>query len=394
MNTKKIIATIITFVVAVMILVLAFAIYGMLTASEEETNPKTETITDGEERSSPPASISPTTAKELPEVEISIVKNEALESGFSVQGRLRAYDKAEIVSEVPGMMKTSDKRFKLGTRYSKGELMIDIDDTEPRIALKAQKAQLQTAITAMLPDFKIDMPDSYNQWKSYVDAFDIASPVRTFPKPISDREEYYVSSKGIHSQYYNIKNAEVRLNKYRVLAPFDGILTQANVNEGSYVRAGASLGMIMNTYAYEMEAAVPVADLKYIRRGLSVKVVSDDSGKTWFGKVKRVSDLVDATTQTAIVYIGLSGNGLREGQYLRAIINTPSSNKGMKISKDLLVDNTKVHVVEDGQLKAKTIQVLSMEDNDVIVKGLENGEQILAKPIAGAHEGMKVALAK
>ncbi|MGB1216609.1 MAG: efflux RND transporter periplasmic adaptor subunit, partial [Saprospiraceae bacterium] len=175
-----------------------------------------------------------------------------------------------------------------------------------------------------------------------------------------------------------------------ILAPFDGILTQASVNEGGYVRAGASLGMLMNTSVYEMEAAVSVADLKYIKRGLSVKVVSDDSGKTWFGKVKRISDLVDATTQTAIVYIGLSGNGLREGQYLRAIINTPSSNKGMKISKDLLVDNTKIYIIENQKIKEKNIQILSIEGNEVIVKGLENGTQILAEPVSDAYDGMNV----
>ncbi|MGB1216469.1 MAG: hypothetical protein ACPG5P_01260, partial [Saprospiraceae bacterium] len=119
MNKNKIIATIITLFVAMAALGLAFGIYGMLTATQEE--PKTEeTTTENVEKDAISSSV---ITKEIPSVKTMEVQNKAVKSGFSVQGRLRAYDKAEIVSEVPGMMKTLDKHFKLGTRYSKGETM-------------------------------------------------------------------------------------------------------------------------------------------------------------------------------------------------------------------------------------------------------------------------------
>lgn len=383
---KRIIATILTLVFSFIIVMLCSSIVSAWMGASEEKAEQMKLENAKKEAESVEVIGD--------EVRVLLVSNESVKSGFSAQGRLRAYDKTDVVAEVQGMMKPTDKRFKIGTRYTKDEVMIEMDDTEARLGLKSQKAQLHTAITAMMPDLKIDMPESYNQWKSYLDAFDVNRPIKDFPKSKSDREAYYVSTKNLHTQYYNIKSAEVRLGKYQVRAPFSGVLVAANVNEGGLVRAGTPLGTLMNSGTYEMEAAVQVADLKYIKNGSSVKVVSDDSGKSWNGKVKRIGDIVDATTQTATVYIGLSGKGLREGQYLRAIINTSAISKAMEVPRNWLVNNDKLYVVKDDQLELKTIEVVKVAGDNVIVKGLDDGDRLLADKVSGAFEGMKVKVAE
>jgi len=40
----------------------------------------------------------------------------------------------------------------------------------------------------------------------------------------------------------------------------------------------------------------------------------------WEGYVKRISNRIDASTQTATVFIGLRGRSLREGMYLKGEI--------------------------------------------------------------------------
>ena len=389
-DIKRVTATVISLIVAIAIIGICYSIVKSWTAdadkesTEKNTDTKEETGVSGSESSD---------AIPAKKVKTLAIANKSIKSGFSAQGRLRAYDKTDIVAEVQGMMlSTLEKRFKIGTRYAKDEVMIDIDNAESRLALKSQKAQLHTAITAMMPDMKIDMPASFSNWKAYLDRFDVNQPIRPFPKHLSEREEYYVSTKNLHSQFYNIKSAEVRLGKYQVKAPFDGILTTANVNEGGFVRAGVSLGTLMNTATYEMEAAVQVADLTYIKRGSSVKVISDDSGKSWTGTVKRIGDLVDATTQTATVYIGLSGNGLREGQYLRAMINTSAITQATEIPRNWLVDNDKLYVIEDGALKLQTVEVVKVEGDKAIVRGMKNDTRLLAENVKGAYEGMKVEM--
>lgn len=381
---KRVIATIISVVVAFIIVGICISVVKSWTATPEE---EATTSVDAGENKVDELATGKVEAKAVKTMEI---ENKSIKSGFSAQGRLRAYEKTDIVAEVQGIMKTADKRFKIGTRFAKDEVMVDIDNIEARLALKSQKAQLHTAITAMMPDMKIDMPSSFNNWKAYLDKLDVSRPIQEFPRPLSDREEYFVSTKNLHAQYYNIKSAEVRLNKYQVKAPFDGVLTTSNINEGGFVRAGVPLGTLMNTSVFELEAAVQVADLKYIKRGSTVKVVSDDSGKSWSGKVKRIGDMVDAATQTATVYIGLSGSGLREGQYLRAIINTSAITKAAEIPRALLVDNDKLYVINDGVLKLETVEIAKIDGTKAIIKGVAEGTRILNENIKGIYEGMKV----
>jgi membrane fusion protein (multidrug efflux system) len=389
-DMKRVIATVISIVVAIAIVGICSNIVKMWTADTAKESTEENADTNEETGVSGSATVDVIPIKKVKTLAIA---NKNIKSGFSAQGRLRAYDKTDIVAEVQGMMlPTLEKRFKIGTRYTKDEVMIDIENVESRLALKSQKAQLHTAITAMMPDMKIDMPASFSNWKAYLDKFDVNQSIRTFPKHLSDREEYYVSTKNLHSQFYNIKSAEVRLEKFQVKAPFDGILTTSSVNKGGFVRAGSPLGTLMNTAKYEMEAAVQVADLAYIKRGSSVKVTSDDSGKSWTGIVKRIGDLVDATTQTATVYIGLSGNGLREGQYLRAMINTSAITQATEIPRSWLVDNDKLYVIEGGTLKLQTVEVVKVEDDKAIVRGMKNDTRLLAEKVKGAYEGMKVEM--
>ncbi len=382
MNLKRIIATIITFLVALIIFGLSYNIYKNISevvAPIEEEIKESKTSTSIEKR-----------ADDIKTVEVIEVQNKKMNSGFSVQGRLRAYDKTDLVAEIPGMMLPMSKRFKIGTRYLKDEVIFVVDDAEARLSIKGQKAQVHTAITQMMPDMKIDMPQSYNNWKNYLDQFSVNQSIKAFPKPLSDREEYYVSSKGLHAQYYNIKSAELRLSKYQVTAPFDGIITNTLVGESGYLRAGVSLGTIMNTSEYELEAAVPVTDLKYIKKGRSVKVVSDDSGKSWTGTVNRIGDLIDATTQTATVYISLWGKELREGQYLRAIINANSSNKVVEIPKELLKNKDKVFIIKDSLATMVPIQIVKYQGSNAFVKGLENKTLLVKDNLDVSMHGVKV----
>ncbi len=49
----------------------------------------------------------------------------------------------------------------------------------------------------------------------------------------SEKENYFITGRGIVSSYYNLKNLEQRLSKYVISAPFSGILTEALVTEGT-----------------------------------------------------------------------------------------------------------------------------------------------------------------
>ncbi|MEL7423877.1 MAG: HlyD family secretion protein, partial [Bacteroidota bacterium] len=63
----------------------------------------------------------------------------------------------------------------------------------------------------------------------------------------------------------------------------------------------------------------------------------------------------------------------------------------MRIPRDLLVDQTGVYVIQDSLLLLSPVNVIKMEAETVIVQGLKSQQLLLAKPLPGAFDSMRVA---
>ena len=324
------------------------------------------------------------------EVKVMKVKNGDVKSKLAVQGSLEAFNKVDIFAEVTGTLSNQNKTVKVGNYFKKGAVLLNIDREETQLNILAQKSNVLNAITQLMPDLKIDYPESFQQWKTYLDNFDVNSPIKAFPSALNDQEKYFIASKNLLSQFYTIKSAENRLQKYTVYAPFSGVITQSSIQPGSLVRAGQKMGELMGTGAYEMKATLNLEDLKFIKTGSKVILYSDAVDGTWTGTVKRVSDQIDPNTQSVIAYVGVSGKGLREGMYLRGDLNSRTIKSAMQIPIDLLINQNQVYTVKDGKLALNTIEIVNTNADYAVVKGLTDDALILKEKIIGAYEGLMV----
>lgn len=331
-----------------------------------------------------------TVPKAAPVVEVMSVVNTTVPTVLAVEGELVAYDKIDIFSEVAGTLESTEKPFKVGSYFPKGSILIDINDQEARLSLLSQKATLLNTITQLMPDLKIDYPESFDQWKAYLDAFDVENELAPFPEPLNEQEKYFIASRNLYTQYYTIKSAEERLSKYTIYAPFSGVLTDATINPGSLIRVGQKLGELMHTGTYELQATVPLSELKYIRIGNQVILTSDDLDGQWSGTIIRVSNQIDPTTQTVQVFVRVSGKGLREGMYLTGSVTAPSIEDAMELPRNLLIDQNAVYAVEDTTLKRIPVDVVKITKESAIIKGLPNGMTLLKSPLPNAFDGMVV----
>ncbi len=335
------------------------------------------------------------TGNDTRRVEVITVENNLVPSTLDVQGRLVAFDKIDILAEVSGILESSSSTFKIGSRFAKGSVMLKIDSKEAELNLLSQKSTLLNAITQLMPDLKIDYPGSFDQWLAYLQQFDIEKSIQPFPEPLDDKEKFFIATRNILSQYYNIKSAEYRLSKYNIHAPFSGVITETMINPGSLVRVGQKLGELMNTNNYELEVTIRLAELNYIKIGSLVSLQSDDIDGFWDGRVKRISDQIDAGTQTVIVFIGVTGGKLKEGMYLRGGVKLQDIENAFELSRDLMVNQSKVYIIqEDSMLTLQDVDVVKTTETTVIVSGLENGTKLLKEVFPGIFEGMKVELKK
>ncbi len=319
-----------------------------------------------------------------------IVTNKDVPINITTSGNLMAKNRVEVFSEVQGIFENSARSFKPGVYYKGGEILLEINSDEHRANLRSQKSNLYNQIVLLLPDLRLDYPEAFPNWESYVSQFSMESSVKPLPEPSSNKEKMYIAGKNILTSYYNVKNQEERLSKYIVTAPYGGILTEALVDKGALIRPGQKLGAFINPNIFELEVAVNTSYADLLQVGKKVDLHDVEGTKNWSGKVARVNPRVDQTTQTIQVFISVSGKGLREGMYMEADLKAKEEKNTYEISRKLLVDNNKLFVLNDSLLDIKTVVPVYFKENTVVVKGLENGTEILAKAIPGAYVGMRV----
>lgn len=321
------------------------------------------------------------------------VHNTEVQSTIPVTGKLVAEDRVEVFAEVNGTLKTQSKAFKEGNNFSKGEVLLQIDDTEFRMNILSQKSTLLNSFTQLLPDIKIDYPESFDKWNAYLKDFTIEGALLALPEISNEKEKYFLASRNIFGQYYSIKSLEETLSKYTLRAPFNGVVVESTIDPGTNVRVGQKLGEFISPSSYELEVAVSLKDIDLLKTGDVVELTSPDVAGKWNGKIKRVSKKIDDATQTVRVFVAVSANGLKEGMYLSGEIESDLIEDAMEIERKLLIDGEAVFLVDDGALRLTDVEVMKYGTGTVTVKGLPEGADLLATSLIGAYNGMPVSKA-
>ena len=334
----------------------------------------------------------PTFDKIVKTVFVEEVENKEIPIIITTSGNLTAKHKIELYAEVQGVLKPSSKEFKAGTSYSKGESIIKINSDEFYANLQSQKSNFYNSLTSIMPDIRLDYPDEYQKWQTYLNSFDINKTTPDLPTLNSDKEKFFISGRGINSAYYNVKNLEVKLGKYNLRAPYDGILTEALVTPGTLVRVGQKLGEFIDPSVYEMEVSVNAEFADLLKKGNTVKLHNLEKTKEYTGKVIRINGKVDATSQTIKAYIQVAHPDLREGTYLEANLSARSEKEAIEVSRKLLIDNKQMFVVRDSILDLIDVNPVYFSAESAVIKGVENGTLILSKPTPGAYQGMQVKI--
>lgn len=323
------------------------------------------------------------------------VENGEVPIKVNATGSISALNRVDLFAEVQGVMQPDGGKFKEGNSYGKGETMLSITSADFKASLTAQRSNLLNLITAALADIKLDFPNSFEKWSGYAKNFDVNKNLQPLPEPASEQERSFITGRNILTTYYNIKNAEIVLDKYNISAPFSGVLTEALVTPGTVIRPGQKLGTFIDPNTYELETPVNASMSRYLKIGQQVELhATDNSSASWKGQIVRINSLVDPNTQTLNVYIRVSGQGLEEGMFLSASIAATKLDNAIELPREVLFGGNQVYVTDGSTLIQKTIEPLYFSEKTVVVRGLENGTQVLTKMPPSAHPGMEVTVSE
>ncbi|WP_430411045.1 efflux RND transporter periplasmic adaptor subunit [Kordia sp.] len=318
------------------------------------------------------------------------VQNTTIPIIIPANGNLVAKRRVELFSEVQGIFKSGRKLFKPGQTFRRGETLIRIDAAEYYAGVQSSKSNLYNSIAAIMPDLRLDFPEIYQKWQTYLNNFDLNKTTPKLPEMTTEKEKYFITGRTIVTNYYNVKNLEQRLAKYTISAPFSGILTETLVTEGSLVRNGQKLGEFIDTSIYEMEVALSKKYASLLKIGEKVVLNNLEKTQTFSGVVSRINGNIDQTTQTITAFIEVKDASLREGMYLEANLNAKEEANAIEINRSLVLDNDQIFIVRDSILDVIDAKPIYFSATKAVLKDIPNGTVILSKPVPGAYAGMLV----
>ncbi len=328
----------------------------------------------------------------LTSVYVEEVKNGSNEIEIERNGKLQSSNRISIISEIKGTKKKNrNKNFKEGESYKKGEIIIEINSDEFNSTVKQSRSELKNLIASVLPDIKIDYSENFDKWKRYFDNLTVENPISKMPDSSSEKENLFLVGRGIESAYYKVKNLEERLSKYKIKAPFDGILVKGNISDGAYIVPNQMLGEFIDPNNFEVSVNIPVNHIEKIKLNQSVSIIYNDNKNTITGNIKRINRKVDEMTQTIKIFIEFNNKNLFEGKFVEVKIPMGVIPNSQIISRSLLINDNYVFIAnEDDKISKINVKPLFYNKENVIVTGLDDGTRLITSNVSDIYEGMKI----
>jgi multidrug efflux pump subunit AcrA (membrane-fusion protein) len=332
-------------------------------------------------------------SENLLNVKATTAQNSDYDSNVKYRGRISSYENISLSAEVSGKIMQGDVPFKTGQAFKKNDLLIQIYNEDIKASLMSGKSNFLRTISNILPDINFDFSDEYGKWKSFFANIDIERNLPELPETNMEKEHIFLASKGVLTEYYSLRQQEINLKKYAIYAPFNGSFKTVSREIGSVASMSAELASIIRTDKLEITVPVLPEDTKFIQVGNQVQLMGNNSSE--IGKVSRIADFVEASTQSINVYIDYSPNSKSSfftGEFIDVEFKISKKINGIKIPRETLLDNNQIYVIQAEQLILKSIEIERMLDDYIIVSGIKEGEIIVMESLADVAEGTRVAI--
>lgn len=181
-------------------------------------------------------------------------------------------------------------------------------------------------------------------------------------------------------------------------APFDGLVTEKNVDPGNMASPGQPLVTVEDDRTFRLEVRLDESRAALVHVGDEVRARFDDSAPPVIGRVAEVERVLDAGSHDFLVKIDLpSGTPLRSGMYGRATLRG-AARKGLAVPEAAVVRRgqlSSVFVVEaDNRARLRLVNASGPADGVVEVRaGVRSGERVVLSPPPALVDGSAVTAA-
>ena len=312
---------------------------------------------------------SPKKSSILP-VEAKIIKPRSIENAIKITGAILANESVELRSEISG--KIDHIYFQEGQRIKKGDLLLAINDDE----ILAQAERLRYTK-------KLNEDMEYRQRQ-------------LLEKEAISREEYEIALTTLNTTQSDIKEREARLAKYKLYAPFDGIIGLRQVSEGSYISPSDLIANLYNINPIKIDFSVPGKYSPLVDKGDTIRFDIEANDETFTGVIYAVEPQIDPQTRTLPIR-AICRNDKEElvpGQFVNIDYTLSVLPDALMVPSEAVIpemNSHKIFVYKNGKAKQQSVTIGVRTDKDVqITSGINPGDTVITTGILQVKEGMAV----
>jgi RND family efflux transporter MFP subunit len=339
----------------------------------------------------------------VPQVRLAAVEPSGDTEVVNLPATTSAFASANIFARASGYIGT--REVDIGDRVKAGQLLAEIvaPELDHQIAqAEATLAQLKSALQQAEAN-RVLAKVTWDRDRPLVDKGWVTAQQGTIDEQTLKAQEaaVQVAQANVTAEEAQVQVLRQQKIYQHVVAPFDGVITQRNIDVGSLVQADATSGTfmfnIMQGSVIRTQVFVPQDQAFGLKPGIDAVVhVPEIPDRTFPGKVTRIADAIQPGSRTLLTEIDIPNpdGALTPGIYCTIELHILRKTPSFKVSADAVIFNQgglQVAVVENGVVHLRKIGVVRDLGREVLVNtGVKQGDQVILNPAVDLAEGAKV----
>jgi RND family efflux transporter MFP subunit len=342
----------------------------------------------------------------VPNVRVATVEASPGIVSATLPGTTAAFADANIYARATGYI--ARRNVDIGDRVKAGDLLAElaVPELDDQISQNERTlAQLEASVQQAEANVKLaqvtwdrDRPLVHEGWATQQQGTVDVQTVK------ADEAAVAAARQNVAAQENLVKQRRQNRNYALVVAPFDGVITQRNVDVGSLVQGDLTGG----TFMFEMQQKDVIRVWVYVPQDAAFGVapgvdaivrVPELPDREFPGNVTRIADAQQSGTRTLLTEIDLPNpdGALRSGVYCTVELKIPRKTPSFVVPAEAIIFNRnglQVAVIEDGKAEIRKVRVTRDLGTQVEVDGgVKPGDRVILNPPVTLVGGGNVHLA-
>jgi len=320
--------------------------------------------------------------------DVGLAKREPIEEAVPITGDLHPIETLDIRARIDGNL--DDVLVREGQYVSAGQLLARFESSEQESTQRSAEADRASAQTDL----------SAAQWN-------LDQSKELFKAGAIAERDLKVAEQNVDAAKAKLAAAEARLRSTsvasrdtRVIAPANGIIEKRLAGPGEHVSRGATMFTLVRNQVLELMASVPERQASAVRTGQPVSFVA--IGRTFDGRVARVSPTVDPTTRAVTVYVqipnangALKGGTFASGRVVQRTVSNALTVPAQAIHQAQETGQPYVYRIANESIDITPIQIGVVDEHAgrvEVLSGVSEGDRVIIGNVGTLGRGMHVSI--